>query len=196
MRAKSLCPRFRIGKTETAYSRTQNDMKGIQFGSVAAIAAFSIPLLTPIAGAQRKAETAVVVTSPRAVEVQLNGRRFAVGLAVASSASSEEVFVPIAALARALDGPSGPIRRPRSSSRLRLDGHRLVAVAHGGCDECHARVTRLFVISARVRAVDGTPALPLTDLVAAFEGRLEVDSARTLYGIHAGQCTWCILGPR
>lgn len=152
-------------------------------------------LLAPIARAQQKPGAAADAAKSRAVVVQLNGRRFADAVAV-NTGGREEVLVPVIALARALDGPSGSIGKASPRARLRLDGHKLFAAAHGGCDRCPARVTRLVVISARVRAVGGAPALPLSDLVAAFEGRLEIDSARTLYGIHAGKCTWCILGPR
>jgi hypothetical protein len=79
--------------------------------------------------------------------------------------------------------------------RLQVNGARLIAARLGGCLTCPVRVTRTVVISSRLRDVAGTPAIPMDDLVGAFEGRLRVDSTGTQLDIHAGRCTWCILEP-
>jgi hypothetical protein len=155
---------------------------------------FGSLLLFPItsSGAQQKPSGAQPAGS-RPVVVHLNGRWLADAIAV-NAAGGEEVVVLVSALARAVDGSSVPGTTTRSS-RLRVDGNTLFATRLGGCSDCAVRVARAVVISSRVRDVHGAPALPLSELVAAFEGRLETDSARTLYSIHAGKCTWCILEP-
>jgi hypothetical protein len=157
-------------------------------------------LLAQVVLAQQKPNGATSAAPRRAAVVQLNGRHLAEAVVV-QTPRGQEVFVPVIALARALDGPAGTIGNAKTakasgSARLRLDGNKLFAASHGGCDDCPARVSRLVVISTRVRTSGGSPALPLADLVAAFEGTLEIDSTKTLYAIHAGKCTWCILGPR
>jgi len=142
------------------------------------------------ASAQQKPSGAQPPDS-RQVVIQLNGRWLADAIAVRTT-GGEEVVVLVSALARAVDGNSKPGTTP---SRLRVDGNTLLATRLGGCSNCAVRVARVVVISSRVRDADGAPALPLSELVTAFEGRLETDSARALYSIHAGKCTWCILEP-
>lgn len=132
---------------------------------------------------------------PRPVGVDLNGRRFVEAVALASYAP-DDVFVPVAELARVLDGDPATIRVAVAPSRLRIEGSRLLAAVVGGCASCPLRVTRRVVISTRVRTIGGASHVPLTDVVAALEGRLASDSARTRFVIHAGRCTWCILEPR
>ena len=128
---------------------------------------------------------------PRRVTITVNGRRVAEGLAVgAGGHAGDAVFVPVDAVMRAVDGASP------AAPHLRLTGATLSAIAEGGCGDCALRVARPVVISSRVRAVERAPAIPLPDLVAALEGRLEADAAGGVYGIFAGKCTWCILEPR
>lgn len=157
----------------------------------AAILVGSLLLAPPVVAQQRPSRAPPA--DSRAVSIQLNGRWLADGVAIQTGAG-EEVLLPVAALARAVDGDAG---LSESSSRLRLDakGSSLFAARVGGCGGCPARVVRTVIVSSRIRSVAGALALPLADLVAAFEGRLEADSARTLFGIHAGKCTWCILEP-
>lgn len=124
-----------------------------------------------------------------AVVVNLNGRKLADGIKQ-RTADAEVVLVPVEAVARAVDGAGS------TTNRLRVSGRQLLAAAVGRCDSCPVRVARAVVISADVRVVDGVALIPLVDLVKAFEGRLEVNAARTVYGIYAGKCTWCILEPQ
>ena len=131
----------------------------------------------------------------RTVGVDLNGKRFVEAVALGSHAA-DDVFVPVAELARALDGEPATIGATVAPSHLRLDGSRLLAAAVGGCATCSLRVTRLVVISTRVRTIGGASVVPLADVVAALEGRLEADPTRARFEIHAGRCTWCILEPR
>jgi hypothetical protein len=131
----------------------------------------------------------------RVVEVDLNGRRFVDALAVGAH-SAGDVFVPVAELARVLDGDPATIGATVAPSRLRLEGSQLHAAAAGGCATCPLRVTRRVVISTRVRIIGGVSVVPLADVVAALEGRVEADPTRTHFVIHAGRCTWCILEPR
>lgn len=156
-------------------------------------------VLAGVATAQHTASD--TSSAARRPVIHLNGRPLADGIVV-RTARGAEVFVPVIALARALDGPDATIGEARTASvasspaRLRLDRNKLFAASPGGCPGCPARVSRLVVISTRVRTSGGVSALPLEDLVAAFEGSLEIDSTRTRYAIHAGKCTWCILGPQ
>ena len=131
----------------------------------------------------------------RATRIELNGRQLADGIALRIGAA-EEVFVSVSSLATAVDGETAARDGRTRTSRLRIDGRRLLAAVAGGCDRCPARVARLVVISSRVRTISGTAAVPLTDVVAAFEGRLVADSTQSLFSIHVGTCTWCILAPR
>ena len=124
-----------------------------------------------------------------AVVVNLNGRKLADATRQTGS-GGEEVLVSIADIMRAVDGAAP------STSRLRVTGRTLLAAAVGNCDRCTVRVVRPVVMSSDVRVVDGVPLFPLDDLVKAFEGRLEVNAERTVYGIFAGKCTWCILEPQ
>ena len=133
--------------------------------------------------------TGAALPATRRVSVLLNGRKLADG-AVIPAAGGEEVFIPVSALARAVDGDHAA--RPR----VRVESERLLAIETGACDSCIVRVMRAVVVSQRVRAIEGNQSFPLADLVTAFEGRLEVDGARNTYGIYAGKCTWCILAPR
>lgn len=113
------------------------------------------------------------------------------GVQLGEALSSEGGFyMPVAAVARAVDGDSG-IGTPR----IRVEGHRLVAVRRGGCPQCPVRVRRAVVISADVRPVARKLSVPMDDVVGAFEGRLHVDSSARRLDIHVGQCTWCILEP-
>jgi hypothetical protein len=123
------------------------------------------------------------------VVVNLNGRKLADATRTAGP-RGEEVLIPVAAIQRAVDGEAAV------TSRLRVNGRNLAAASVGHCDDCPVRVARPVVVSADVRVVDGVALIPLGDLVKAFEGRLEVNAARTVYGIYAGKCTWCILEPR
>ncbi len=132
---------------------------------------------------------------PRALAIHLNGRLFLAGVAVRSE-RGEEVLVAVGPLQRAIDGPALTDGRQPPAPRLRVEGTKLFASASGGCDECPARVTRPVIISGRVRMIEGVPWFPLADLVTAFEGRLQVDAAKSVYGIYAGKCMWCILEPR
>ena len=131
----------------------------------------------------------VDIGAAQSVSVTLNGKPFANGLRLTTNAG-DDVYVPIAALARAVDGEHA------ARSRLRRDGAKLTAVDAGGCDGCMLSVARPVVVSTRVREIDSVPVFPLTDLVAALEGRLESDATHGTYGIYAGKCTWCILEPR
>lgn len=113
------------------------------------------------------------------------------GLPLGEAESLEGAFyMPVAAVARAVDGDS-VINTPR----IRVEGNRLVAVRRGGCPQCPVRVRRAVVISADVRAVARRLSVPMDDVVGAFEGRLHVDSSARRLDIHVGQCTWCILEP-
>lgn len=123
------------------------------------------------------------------VVVNLNGRKLADATRTAGP-RGEEVLIPVAAIQRAVDGDAA------ATSRLRVNGRNLAAAATGHCDDCPVRVARPVVVSADVRVIEGVALIPLADLVKAFEGRLEVNAARTVYGIYAGKCTWCILEPR
>ena len=122
-------------------------------------------------------------------EVRVNGRRLA-DATIVTSGGAREVFIPVAQLALAIDGP-----RP-AASRLRVTRSGLYATSAGCCAECALCVARPVQISSRVRTIDGAPAVPLTDVVAALEARLEIDEVNQVYAIHAGKCTWCILEPR
>ena len=124
-----------------------------------------------------------------AVVVNLNGRKLA-DATRQSGAGGEEVLVSIADIVRSVDGAAS------STSRLRVTGRTLLAAAVGNCDRCAVRVVRPVVMSSDVRVVDGILLFPLDDLVKAFEGRLEVNAERTVYGIFAGKCIWCILEPQ
>jgi hypothetical protein len=121
------------------------------------------------------------------VRIEMNGRL----LADVATAEGDEVLLPVDALVRAVDGA-----RPADASRLRNDGRRLYAAGVGGCDGCLLRVARPVVISERVRIVDGVAVLPLSDLVAALEGRVRRHPDTGVHEIFAGKCTWCILEPR
>jgi hypothetical protein len=150
----------------------------------AAWLALGCALLVPQSGASGSPASASVV-----VVVNLNGRKLADGIKQ-QAGNGEVVLVPVEAVARAVDGAGS------TTNRLRVSGRQLLAAAVGRCDSCPVRVARAVVISADVRVVDGVALIPLADLVKAFEGRLEVNAARTVYGIYAGKCTWCILEPQ
>lgn len=96
----------------------------------------------------------------------------------------------VADLLLAVDGPTAA-----GSGRLSLRGSSLYATKLGGCSGCPVRVKRGVLVSSRIREVAGEPYVPLADLLRAFEGRLVVERARKVYGIHVGQCSWCILEP-
>jgi hypothetical protein len=68
-----------------------------------------------------------------------------------------------------------------------------MAVATGGCDGCRLRVARTVLVSGALRSVGGEPHVPLSDIVRALEGRLDVDREGPVYRIHAGICRWCVL---
>lgn len=153
------------------------------------------------AGARAGAQSAASGTSRgeasarRNVAIRLNGRLVATGSDVRST-RGEEILIAVNALRRAIEGDVSTDQGAQPVPRLRVDGKRLFASTVGGCTVCPARVARPVVISVRVRALDGVLWFPLADLVTAFDGRLEVDAARSVYGIHAGKCTWCILEPQ
>jgi hypothetical protein len=125
------------------------------------------------------------------VEVRLNGRLLVAGVIVRGASQREEVFVPAAGLALAIDGPP-----PRAQSRLRVEGESIFAARVGACRDCQVQVRRPVMISSRLRYIGGEVHLPLTDLVRAFEGKLSVDRAARVYTIFAGDCNWCVLEPR
>ena len=141
--------------------------------------------------AQREAAS----PAARVVSVELNGKPLVEAIAFGGGAP-DEVFVPVAELARVLDGGPSTIGAAVTPAHLRVDGAQLLAVAVGGCASCPLRVTRRVVISTRARTIGGSVAIPLADVVAALEGRVEADRTRTHFVIHAGRCTWCILEPR
>lgn len=132
----------------------------------------------------------VLSQEAREVEIRLNGRPLGRGRLVARGDPGEAVYLRVADLTLAVDGPS-----PAAKAHLRLRGSFLYALALGGCEGCAVRVNRSVVISSRVREIEGQTHLPLGDLVRAFEGRLEVETAGKVYGIYAGACSWCILAP-
>jgi hypothetical protein len=147
------------------------------------------------AQAQPTLSGGAAASSSRTVEVHLNGHPFMQGVAVRSS-GDEEILVAVEALQRAIDGPPLASGRKSSAPRLRLEGTKLFAAAAGGCPDCPVRITRAVIVTSRVRVIDGAPWFPLADLVTAFEARLEIDAAKSVYGIYAGTCRWCILEPR
>jgi len=153
-----------------------------------ALALLSCFVLAPAPALEAQAKSESVV-------LQLNGRTLGEGRLLRTVAG-ERVFVLVATLASVIDGRSQVDSTATGSTRLRLEGRSLVAVAAGGCEHCPVLVARPVVISSHVQTVDGALAFPLSDLVAAFEARLAIDSTRAIYGIHAGTCTWCILRPR
>jgi hypothetical protein len=122
--------------------------------------------------------------------IELNGQVLARGVMLRSSLPwcSDELFVPLRELRRAVDGTDA-VR----GSRLRHDGRQLVATRTGGCDGCRVRVARAVLVSSGVRYVANEPHVPLADIVRAFEGRLDVDPHAGVYRIHAGVCRWCVL---
>ncbi len=125
------------------------------------------------------------------VEVRLNGRLLAPGVAAPAAPGKGEVFVSVAGLARAVDGAT-----PNGRSRLRIEGRALYAAVEGGCAGCHVQVRRPVLISPRLRVIGAETYLPLEDLVRAFEGKLSADRAAGVYTIFAGDCSWCVLEPR
>jgi hypothetical protein len=125
------------------------------------------------------------------VEVRLNGRLLAPGVAAPAVLGKGEVFVSVAGLARAVDGANS-----NGHSRLRIEGRALYAAAEGGCAECYVQVRRPVLISPRLRVIGAETYLPLPDLVRAFEGKLSVDHRGGIYTIFAGSCNWCVLEPR
>lgn len=117
-------------------------------------------------------------------QVSINGKPLAQAVRL-----EEEIYVPVSALLRAVDGPT-------HAARLRVAGRQLYGAAEGGCLGCALRVRRAVLISSRLRRVTGELCLPLSDLVRALEGRLEVDHEARIYAIYAGACSWCVLEPR
>ena len=144
---------------------------------------------------QAAAQRVPAPPAARTVTVELNGRPLVEASAFGGGAT-EEVLVPVAELSRVLDGGPATIGAAVAPPHLRLEGAQLLAAAVGGCASCPLRVTRRVVISTRVRTIGGSAMVPLADVVAALEGRLEADATRTRFVIHAGRCTWCILEPR
>lgn len=136
----------------------------------------------------------VVAALTAAASQRAASERFAVllnGVRLGDAVSREGGFyIPVAAVARAVDGDSvvGP-------PRIRVERNRLIALRRGGCPKCPVRVNRAVVISAKVRDVARSLSVPMDDLVGAFEGRLQVDPSRRRLNIHVGMCTWCILEP-
>jgi hypothetical protein len=126
----------------------------------------------------------------RLARVELNGEPLLQALMVSPAAGWPvgEPYVSLRDLRLAIDGRDGPER-----SRLREDGRQLMAVATGGCDGCRLRVARTVLVSGALRSVGGEPHVPLSDIVRALEGRLDVDWAGPVYRIHAGICRWCVL---
>jgi hypothetical protein len=126
----------------------------------------------------------------RLARVELNGEPLLQALMVSPAAGWPvgEPYVSLRDLRLAIDGREGPER-----SRLREDGRQLMAVATGGCDGCRLRVARTVLVSGALRSVGGEPHVPLSDIVRALEGRLDVDRAGPIYRIHAGICHWCVL---
>lgn len=122
--------------------------------------------------------------------VLLNGNPLGRASLEGRHGAREDALLRVADLAMAVDGPAPGARR-----HLDLRGASLYATALGGCESCPVRVKRAVLISSRLRLVNEEPYLPLRDLVRALEGKLEVDTATGVYGIHAGACTWCILEP-
>lgn len=119
--------------------------------------------------------------------VYLNGTRFLE--AFDANDSHRQPYVRVSALRHAIDGTG------RSGPRLHVSGTVLAARDTGGCAGCPARVIRAVVISTRVEEVDGQSVLPLADVVAAFEARLERAGPPDRLTIYAGRCTWCVLAP-
>lgn len=128
---------------------------------------------------------------PRRVEVRLNGRLLAPAVVLDEAGGRRTVFVAVTGLARAIGGSTGHWR-----SWLRLEGSSLFAAAEGGCATCVAHVRRPVLISSRLRMIGSEPHLPLSDLVAAFEGKLSADERAGVYTIFTGNCTWCVLEAR
>lgn len=124
------------------------------------------------------------------VEVRLNGRPLGRGLLLGTGDPGEVVYLRVADLALAVDGPP-----PAAKRHLRLQGSSLFANTLGGCAGCSVRVNRIVLVSSRVRRFKAQAYLPLGDVVRAFEGRLEAEDAGRVYGIYAGACCWCILEP-
>jgi hypothetical protein len=112
--------------------------------------------------------TLAAQAAPQPVEVRLNDRAIAPGVALRLANGQEQVFVSVLGLARSVDGPE-----PVTRSRLHVDGASLYAAITGGCDRCHVAVRRPVLISSGLRLIGLEPYLPLGDLVRAFEGRLE-----------------------
>jgi hypothetical protein len=170
--------------TLAMYPRAQTALGALAIAVALAFAGDAPAQVTP-AGTSRAGPSFA-----RAVNIQVNGRALATGVALRGG-DSEEVWVAVSALQRAVDGVV-----TTASSRMRLEGTRLSAIGIGGCEACPAKVARTVLISNRARALDGVFHVPLLDVVTALEGRVEPDERRTTYGIYVGKCTWCILEPR
>lgn len=145
--------------------------------------ALAAPILTDRARSQGAPQSS---PGPIAVQVQLNGQRFAHGVAVFNDSGERRLLIALADLRAAIDG-SDP------EARLGVRGSALYAIGRGGCPGCLLRVNRTVLISPALEQVEGRLYVPIDDVVRAFEGRLEI--AGDTYAIHVGVCSWCILEP-
>lgn len=148
------------------------------------LTALAFALVAPLHAHRAHSQGPQSGPGPVAFQVQLNGERFARGVAVIDHSGERRLLIALADLRAAIDGSD-------AEARLGVRGRALYAIGRGGCTGCLLRVNRTVLISPALEQVEGRLYVPIDDVVRAFEGRLE--SAGESYAIHVGVCSWCIL---